>query len=46
MKFYSRILDKRLRKETEDNLEEEHSTFKPIRQMQDHTCTMRTAANY
>lgn len=45
MKLYSRILDKRLRKEIEDNLEEEESTFRTIRQMQDHMCTMRSATD-
>jgi hypothetical protein len=43
MKLYSRILDKRLKKGIEGNLEEEQSTFRPIRQMQDHMCTMRIA---
>jgi hypothetical protein len=45
MKLYSRILDKRLSKETEDNLEEEQSTFRPIKQMQDHMCTMRSVTD-
>ena len=36
IKLYSRILGKRLRKVIEDKLEEEQSTFRPIRQRQGH----------
>jgi hypothetical protein len=43
MKVYSRILEKRLRREIEGNLEEEHNAFRPIRQTQDHIFTMRMA---
>jgi hypothetical protein len=45
MKLYSRILDKRPKKEIEDNLEEEQRTFRLTRQMQDHVCTMRIATD-